>query len=52
MKPKKQQLSITLDEDIILEIKVLAEADDRSLSQYLNIILKKYLTELKKESRP
>lgn len=49
MKPLKQQLSITLDEDIILEIRALAEADDRPLSQYVNMILKKYLAEIHKK---
>jgi len=52
MKPLKQQLSVTLDEDLVLEIKALAEADDRSFSQYVNMILKKYLTELQEKSRP
>ena len=51
MKPLKQQLSVTLDEDLVLEIKAPAEADDRSFSQYVNMILKKYLTELQEKSR-
>lgn len=52
MKPLKQPVSITLDEDIILEIRALAEEDDRSLSQYINMILKQYLNEAKKKSHP
>lgn len=44
MKPLKQKVSITLDWDIIEKIKDLAEKDDRSFSQYINLILKKYLS--------
>lgn len=43
MKPLKEKISITVDEDILAEIKKLAEEDDRSLSQYINMVLKKYL---------
>lgn len=45
MKPLKAKVSITLDEDIIDAIKILAEKDDRSFSQYVNLILKEYLNE-------
>lgn len=51
MKSKKQPHTVTLDEDIVLEIKALAEADDRSFSHYVNMILKKYLEESKKSPR-
>lgn len=43
MKPLKQKVSITLDEDVIKEIKIKAENCDRSLSQYINIILKDHI---------
>ncbi|MCI9175964.1 MAG: ribbon-helix-helix protein, CopG family [Lachnospiraceae bacterium] len=43
MKPLKIKVSITLDEEIINEIKELAEQDDRSFSQYINLVLKEYL---------
>lgn len=43
MKPLKEKVSITLDSDVIENIKILAEEDDRSFSQYINMILKKYL---------
>lgn len=52
MKPKKQRRSLTLDDDIILEIEALAEADERSFSQYVNMILKRYLIELQQNSHP
>ncbi len=45
MKPLKEKISITIDEDILAEIKRLAEADDRSLSQYINMVLKKHLNQ-------
>lgn len=43
MKPMKNKVSITLDEDVIEKIKQLAENDDRSFSQYINMILKEHL---------
>lgn len=43
MKPLKTKVSITLDTNIIEQLKELAEADDRSFSQYINLILKEYL---------
>lgn len=48
MKPLKNKVSITLDTDVIEEIKELAEKDDRSFSQYVNLILKEYLKRAKK----
>ena len=45
MKPLKAKVSITLDEQIIKDIKKLAELDDRSFSQYINIVLNKHLLE-------
>lgn len=44
MKPLKNRVSLTLDEDIIEKIKQLAENDDRSFSQYVNMVLKEYLS--------
>ncbi|MCR4718636.1 MAG: toxin-antitoxin system protein [Firmicutes bacterium] len=43
MKPLKEKISITIDNDILETLKMLAEEDDRSLSQYINIILKEHL---------
>lgn len=47
MKPLKEKVSITLDYNIILEIRDLSEKDDRSFSQYINLILKEYLDRIK-----
>lgn len=43
MKPLKSKVSITLDEDLIERIKELSEDDDRSFSQYINLILKNHI---------
>lgn len=46
MKPLKERTSLTLDSDLIQKLKELAEADDRSFSQYVNIVLKKHVSEI------
>ncbi|MBR5152355.1 MAG: toxin-antitoxin system protein [Clostridia bacterium] len=43
MKPLKEKVSITIDADILLEIREKAEKDDRSLSQYINLVLREHL---------
>ena len=43
MKPLKEKISITIDWDILEKIKEMAENDDRSLSQYINIVLKAHI---------
>ena len=43
MKPLKEKVSITLDEDIVEKIKDLADSDDRSFSQYINMVLKEWV---------
>ncbi|MBQ9227553.1 MAG: ribbon-helix-helix protein, CopG family [Eubacterium sp.] len=48
MKPLKEKISITIDADLLAKLKELAEEDDRSLSQYINIALKKHTERLKK----
>lgn len=48
MRPLKEKISITVDNDLLAKIREKAEADDRSLSQYINLILKKHLEELEK----
>ena len=53
MKPLKKSISLTLDEDIIEKVRVLAEDSDRSFSQYVNLVLRKHLAarEARSESR-
>ena len=48
MKPLKEKVSITLDENIVERIKELAEDDDRSFSQYVNMVLKEYISKMDK----
>lgn len=43
MKPLKEKISITIDSDLLTIIRELAEEDDRSLSQYINLVLKKHI---------
>lgn len=43
MKPLKEKISITIDNDILMKLKERAEYDDRSLSQYINLVLKQHI---------
>ncbi len=51
MKPLKDKISITIDNDVLVKLKEQAELDDRSLSQYINIILKQHIKQ-HKEAKP
>lgn len=46
MKPKKVGVSLSLDEDIIVRLREIAEEDDRTLSSCINLILRDYLRSL------
>lgn len=50
MKPLKTSISITLDSDMVDILRSLAEEDDRSLSQYINIVLRNHLKAINKDS--
>ena len=43
MKPLKEKISITIDGDILEKLRIKAEEDDRSLSQYINLVLKEHM---------
>lgn len=43
MKPLKEKISITIDSDVLEKIRNEAENDDRSLSQYINLVLKEHI---------
>ena len=45
MKPLKEKISITIDADLLQKLREKAELDERSLSQYINLVLKKHLEE-------
>ena len=47
MRPLKEKNSITIDSDLLENVKKAAEDDDRSLSQFINLILKRYMAEIK-----
>ena len=48
MKPLKEKISITIDSDILARIRDKAEYDGRSLSQYINLVLKRHLEQEEK----
>ena len=43
MKPLKTKISITIDEDLLEKLKIEAEKDERPLSQYINVVLRKHI---------
>ncbi|MDR1772484.1 MAG: toxin-antitoxin system protein [Hungatella sp.] len=47
-KPYKVKVSVSLDEDVIVKIKEMAENDDRNFSQYINMVLRKHIEDTKK----
>ncbi|MBQ7345546.1 MAG: toxin-antitoxin system protein [Oscillospiraceae bacterium] len=49
MRPLKEKISITIDNDILAKLREISEADDRSLSQYINLVLKKHLEGLEQK---
>lgn len=49
MKPLKSKVSITLDSVIVEKLKTLAEIDDRSFSQYINLILKEHIMQIEQK---
>ena len=50
LRPLKKKVSITLDYENIDKIKILAEECDRSLSQYINLVLKEHLNYIQRKS--
>ena len=51
MRPLKDRISITIDNDILEKLRDRAEYDGRSLSQYINLVLKRHLEELEKKEK-
>lgn len=49
MKPLKEKASITLDPDVLKDVKNLAEWDGRPLSQYINKLLRRHVEEMKRQ---
>lgn len=50
MKPLKERISITIDNDLVQKLRILAENDDRSFSQYINLVLKRHVIEAEKKN--
>lgn len=46
IKPLKIKVSLSLDEEVVKRLRVLAEEDDRTLSSCINLILRDYLRSL------
>ncbi|MEG1657776.1 MAG: toxin-antitoxin system protein [Oscillibacter sp.] len=42
-KPLKIKVSLSLDEDIVLQLRSIATEDDRALSSYINLVLRDHL---------
>lgn len=51
MKPLKEKISITIDNDLLKRLKKLSEEDDRSLSQYINVVLKKHIESIDDDNK-
>ena len=51
LKPLKEKISITIDNDILEKLREKAEYDDRSLSQYINIVLKQHIKSMEEKSK-
>ena len=51
VKPLKISISLSLDEEVVKKLRILAEEDDRQLSSYVNLVLRNYLRKLETEKR-
>lgn len=52
MRPLKEKISITIDGDLLVKLKIQAELDDRSLSQYINYVLKEHIRQMERSPHP
>lgn len=50
MKTLKEKISITIDGDVLAILRELAEKDERSLSQYITLVLKKHIEHTKEDA--
>ena len=51
MKPLKKTISISLDYPVLEKVKELADYNDRSVSSYINLVLREHLERLEKEKK-
>lgn len=50
MRPLKEKVSITLDTDLVEKLRRYSEKDDRSLSAYINVVLKRHIENLEQKN--
>ena len=51
MKPLKDKISITIDSDLLEKLREIADEDCRPLSQYINLVLRRHVEELKNKKK-
>ena len=51
MKPTKKTISISLDYPILEKVKQLAEYEDRSVSSYINLVLREHLEKIETKQK-
>lgn len=45
-RPLKISISVSLDEEVVKKLRILAEEDDRQLSSYINLVLRNHIRTL------
>ena len=50
IRPLKEKVSISLDGDLVEKVKQLAVYDDRTFSQYINIVLKAHVARIEEQN--
>ena len=51
MRPLKEKISITIDSDLLEKLREKTDEDCRPLSQYINLILRRYMEQKEKEKK-
>ena len=51
MKPLKTKINVTIDSDIVEKIKIFAEEDDRTLSGYINKLLRVHVKRVESKTK-
>ena len=49
MKPLKKKISITIDPDVLERLKEMSDEDARTLSSYINVVLKQHVAKADKQ---
>ena len=49
-RPLKKKISITMDEDLYEQLKVLAEEDGRNVSNYINLTMRRHVRSLSRDN--